>query len=231
MGASVRGPANAFKKKLKQDAWRIFHRKWGILAVVCDGLGSKKDSRIGAIEGCLAVNDMINDVLINDPESNPLDHLSLIEKYWLKRVYPLDPLDCMTTCLFCLLTPKGWIGAQMGDGLLAFRSQEGQIYSCQPSKESVFNFTSCLGAQEGGPEWQKLGPYSPESIQSLLLATDGVSDDIPKSQITSLLKSIVQEYRSMSGAERYQHLRNELINWPTPHHLDDKTLLAIWSEK
>ncbi len=47
-GASVRGTYHVHARLPNQDAFLIRKNQKGLLLVLCDGLGSKKDSQIGA---------------------------------------------------------------------------------------------------------------------------------------------------------------------------------------
>lgn len=231
VGASVRGPSNAARKNLKQDAWDVFHRRWGTLGIVCDGLGSKPKSRLGALAACLAVKDMVNQVDQMNSLANLESHLNSIEQNWLDRIHPHTPNDCMTTCLFSLYTEEGWFGAQLGDGFLGALLTDGNIVTCAPDAELTFNLTHGLGDFSQVKTWRIFGPLPANDVHSFILATDGVSDDILLENYPMLLEELVKEYQPLIQMKRYQLLRRELWDWPTPHHLDDKTLLALWSTK
>jgi hypothetical protein len=60
----------------------------------------------------------------------------------------------------------------------------------------------------------------------LLLATDGVSEDLEPDRIGDLAAWVVDELACLAQPGRA--LAHELRNWPVPHHQDDKTLLALW---
>lgn len=231
VGASVRGPSNAALKNPKQDAWAVFHRRWGTLGIVCDGLGSKPKSRLGAQAACLAVRDMVKQVDELNSLTNLESHLNAIEQNWLDRIYPHTPNDCMTTCLFCLFTKDGWFGAQLGDGFLGALLTDGNLATCVADDELTFNLTNGLGDYSQAKSWRTLGPFPAKQVHSIFMATDGVSDDIPLDSIPMLLKELINEYQPLSQVKRYQQLRKELFEWATPHHLDDKTLLALWSNR
>lgn len=47
-GASIRGTYHVHARLPNQDAFLIRKNQKGLLLVLCDGLGSKKDSQIGA---------------------------------------------------------------------------------------------------------------------------------------------------------------------------------------
>lgn len=230
VGASVTGPANSARKRLKQDAWGLYRRSWGTLAVVCDGLGSKKYSRQGAMAACLAVRDAVaslHDIrVVSEYKSLP----EKVWKAWLDRLGALDPDECMTTCLFVLKTDYGWFGAQLGDGFLGFLTVDERLKFCEPDPLHTFNLTSALSQQNPANAWRILEPHAEKAVKGAVLATDGVSDDIRPDSYVELLGDLIKEYQSLNQITRYNNLRNELITWETPHHLDDKTLVVLWEK-
>ena len=59
-GASVIGKAHIKLKKQNQDSYLIANKDEYTLAVVCDGLGSKKYSQIGSKKLCKVIKKQIN---------------------------------------------------------------------------------------------------------------------------------------------------------------------------
>ena len=59
-GASVIGKAHIKLKKSNQDSYLIANEDEYTLAVVCDGLGSKKYSQIGSKKLCKVIKKQIN---------------------------------------------------------------------------------------------------------------------------------------------------------------------------
>lgn len=230
VGASVRGPANTFRDKPKQDAWKIFRRSWGTLGVVCDGLGSKQHSRVGALAACLAVRDAVSQAHSKGVPPDMGVYMEKIWSLWTSRIRPLDPDECMTTCLFVLRSPQGWFGAQLGDGFLGFSTNTDEIISCGSDPQNAFNLTNALSSDNPKSAWRFIGPLPVTSVKGAILATDGVSDDIDPQSYSLLLQDLIKEYQPLSQRARFHQLRSELMNWSTPHHLDDKTLLALWKE-
>jgi hypothetical protein len=62
----------------------------------------------------------------------------------------------------------------------------------------------------------------------VVLATDGVSDDLDTSRIGDFIRMLVTEFAPLAPPQRWRELCRELTEWPTPHHLDDKTLAVLW---
>ncbi|MGN8372412.1 protein phosphatase 2C domain-containing protein [Helicobacter pylori] len=60
MGLLLGGVYHAYARLPNQDAFLIRKNQKGLLLVLCDGLGSKKDSQIGAKKMCESVEKALN---------------------------------------------------------------------------------------------------------------------------------------------------------------------------
>jgi serine/threonine protein phosphatase PrpC len=69
-----------------------------------------------------------------------------------------------------------------------------------------------------------VAPLTPQ--ERLLLATDGVSEDLEAGRIGDLAVWVADELGTRQHPARA--LARELRKWPVPHHQDDKTLLVMW---
>ena len=228
-GASVRGPSNKSKRKLKEDAWLGVKRSWGYLIVACDGMGSKENARKGAKEACHAVKDAVQ---LWQAYGAPIEYLfKTIHLFWEYRIHPLYPNDCAATCLFAFLNNENEITiAQLGDGVCVIRDKSGNVNLLDDDESGFTNNTTGLGIANSIKNWRYsfLKTFAPGS--AVLLATDGVSEDVEKNRLGDMTYDVVSEYRGMSPRKRWVTLCYELRNWATPHHLDDKTITLLWSE-
>ena len=92
--------------------------------------------------------------------------------------------------------------------------------------------TTCLfawGLSTGETRLFQLGDgaiYLQKADQGVVLMTDGISDDLvgEESFLAELQPSLVK--RSARMSKRW--LVNQLMNWSTPHHTDDKTIAFIY---
>lgn len=226
-GASVRGPLHVREGRPCEDAWLHATGVFGTLGVACDGMGSKPNAREGARAACYAVKEAVGR-WARTPDA-PLSYLChLIEVLWRLRVHPLDPASAVTTCLFALALPDGaWIAGGLGDGLVATRT-DGNLEVLVGERGSAFgNETEGLGASRGVASWRvsKLPASSRDRLA--VLATDGVADDLELQRLGAFCDWLVDSTRELSPAERWRWLSAELRDWPTPKHLDDKTLVVI----
>ncbi len=120
-GASVRGVYHAYARLPNQDAFLIRENQKGLLLVLCDGLGSKKDSQIGAkivrerrkalnaidIQGC-------NLALLN----------KVIFSIWECLLYPLEARNALSTLQLVFIgKEKAFIGKVGGWVVSCFRKR------------------------------------------------------------------------------------------------------------
>ncbi len=222
MGASVRGPEHRKDGRPNQDAWFSRCAHGAALAVVCDGLGSRPHSAVGARAGCRAVSDAVRHWAdIPDAPPDPL---------WNLRVSETGRDESATTCLFAVATKDGrLLLAQLGDGLVMLKTSKGTI-TLEPSAERFGNATTGLGIASDVREWRfHLEPHF-TGAASILLATDGVADDLLPEKRADFLEFLVTNYGSCPTTARTRSIAKQLREWPTPRHRDDKTVAVLWND-
>lgn len=225
-GASVRGPVHVRNRALNQDAWRGGHLRNGTVIVVCDGLGSRPHSRRGAQEACQAVFSAARQWLA--VPTAPIEMLlKLIHATWSLRVHPYAEEDCATTCLFAVASNDHQIHvAQLGDGLSLV--MDGNVLrTITRTADDFSNETTGLGIARQLSEWQTL-ECNQSSETAVLLATDGIADDLDNSRLGEFVHFVSSTYCPLAPSERWQRVARDLRNWPTPYHSDDKTLAFLW---
>lgn len=225
VASSVRGPSHTQARVPCQDSWLAIADPRASLAVVCDGLGSRLRSREGARAATLATRDAWR-IWRRSPVGRIEDMIRLIEAAWRLRLGRVLPEEAATTCLFYAEDGNGRaVQAQIGDGLIA-RKLVGGAISVHSSRNDGFGFTQSLGTPHALSDWSmnQVDPIAAGEI--LLMATDGVSEDIDPGRLGDLASWVVDELATRKQPGRA--LTNELRNWPVPYHQDDKTLLVMW---
>lgn len=222
-GASVAGPAHRARRKPNEDQWLGASGAFGSLIVVSDGLGSKDRARHGARKACVATLRAVREWHKNGTGS--LDDLvGRIEPLWLEEIAPFDRSDCAATCLLALAHHDGraYVAA-LGDGMAAVRTC-GAIERVEHPRASGFsNETQSLGS---GGVWAKRC-FECSEIDIAVLASDGVSDDLRPDRLADFVAWLKDEIAAFSPVARWRSLRRELNEWPTPRHLDDKTIAVL----
>ena len=221
----MRGPGHIKDDLPNQDyAYIDFVGKF-LLAMVCDGLGSHLHSDYGARTLCSLFPDCFLEWSKYRPNKIE-DLLKLLQSRWLIRTRKMGVETCGCTCQLAMLNPKGkgWI-AQLGDGMTLVRHKD-EIAKFTEKKIGYGNETLAMGDGDLQSHWRKSKIDVSTSGDRLLIMTDGISEDILP-QAEGKFISTFNLFFSKSRSEGQNDLTKELINWPTPHHLDDKTIVAI----
>jgi len=161
----------------------------------------------------------------------PLSYLShLVEVLWRLRLHPTPPDSAATTCLLALATTKGkCIAGGVGDGLALVRTGSVLRVIIGDRGEDFANETKGLGASTGPLAWTlaELPPTDAERVA--VLATDGVADDLLPERLDGFCDWLIGSFEPLAPRKRRHRLAAELRAWPTPGHLDDKTLAVVRS--
>lgn len=230
-GASVQGPLHQREGKPNEDAWLRTEGQFGYLIVVCDGMGSRPHARLGARAACEAAREAV--VRWSRVEKAPVSYLlHLLEVLWRLRIYPYQPDKSCSTCLIALASRTGeWIVAGLGDGLILSRTGSEPAETLIGDRGEGFgNTTSALGASAGLKSWRvvELPPTGKRRV--VILATDGVGDDLMPERYGAFCDWLCNEVRPLKPRDRWRTLVSELHSWPTPKHLDDKSLAVLYAE-
>ena len=226
-GASVRGPLHRREGCPNEDAWLHARGSFGVLAVVCDGMGSKPNARVGSQAACRAVKEAV--LRWAKVDYAPLSYLPhLIEVLWRLRIHPTEPSSAATTCLFAFASENGrWVLGGIGDGLALARTGLELCTVIGNRGKGFSNETTGLGVSPGPRAWQLVELPPTQQDRMAVLATDGISDDLIREKLDGFCEWLADSFHGLSGAERSRALASELRVWPTPGHLDDKTLAVL----
>lgn len=222
-GASVAGPAHRALRKPNEDQWLGASGAFGSLVVVSDGLGSKDRARHGARKACIATLRAVR-AWHKDGAGSLDDLIARIEPLWLEEIAPFDRSDCAATCLLALAHHDGrTYMATLGDGMAVVRTR-GAIERVEHPRASRFsNETQSLAS---GGVWAKRC-FECAEIDIAVLASDGVSDDLRPDRLADFVAWLKDEIAAFQPVARWRSLQRELNEWPTPRHLDDKTIAVL----
>lgn len=223
--ASVAGPANKEQGISKQDSAMLRFTPLGPLLVVCDGLGSRPKSGIGAQKACLAVLDTL---ICVEQEFNYYSLCETIFKKWINRIHPENADLSSTTCLLALVGKEGKsLIVQLGDGLVICRSR-GKFINLTPERSGFSNQTFALSETFDFNEWLICECDLAMPGDGIILMTDGLSEDIDSDRYEELFDEIrFQTFKRKSRPMR-RWMTQQLHEWPTPGHYDDKSIAAIF---
>lgn len=223
--ATVKGPKHHLDNKPNQDA--ILHRVWqqNWLMVVCDGMGSRSYADIGSRLACKAVYTTVRscDFAIHERELAKMVYINWLAL--LKEIH-IHPTDAATTCLFAWGNTSGAVRLfQLGDGAIYYQTETfGQV---KVKPDDLFsNQTDTLGFSKSWRDWGYQMVYFTQPDHSIVLMTDGISDDLINEQ--DFLSTMVKTLKSKNFRQSKKYLRHELHHWQTPQHSDDKSIGLIY---
>lgn len=229
-GASVIGPLHVKTGIPNQDSWIVRRYKWGNVAVVSDGLGSKPHSDHGSRAACFAVIEAAKSYQ-NNPNARIIDILRLIHANWLVKIAPFSPCDCSATCLFSIHI-KGTITlGRLGDGMIAaFGETENNCLILSDNKQDSFsNYTNSLQQEFKADLWETAIIDSSE-CKAVVLCTDGISDDLMPDKQMNFAQELYYTYSNLNSEERNKDIKRWLNEWPVPGHSDDKTIACLFKK-
>jgi hypothetical protein len=228
-GVSVKGPRHIRDKMPNQDAWMGFaNHRWALI-VVCDGLGSREHSGEGAKAACLATRDAVK-IWARSRDDRVENLLRLIKQLWEIRIAPGGINEYATTCVFAAALPnQGLLISGLGDGI-AIVTQPGHPTDVIVERSGDFaNQTGALGTPHKLDDWRYKLYGHPPAGTSVVLATDGVADDLRPDRLAELPTWMINTYGAMPRLKRHLALRRALVHWSTAGHQDDKTIAVLYS--
>ncbi|WP_295404538.1 protein phosphatase 2C domain-containing protein [uncultured Thiocystis sp.] len=227
-GASVTGPRHQSQGQPNQDAWLKVQGRFGSLAVVCDGLGSRSASSLGANGACQAVRQAVTRWPGAATGAAPADLIRLVEVLWRFILSSHHADDCATTCQFALRETNGTLViAGLGDGALLIRENSDGV-KCYGGRSGAdfANETLALGIPHKLRDWW-VEVLPPHPHRSVVIASDGVADDLRPDRLDGFIGWLTEEMAPLPAHQRWRRLQTELRHWPVPHHTDDKTLAVM----
>lgn len=229
-GVTTVGPLHQRLNLPNQDSWMARHYRWGDVICISDGLGSRPKSHIGSRAACLSVLDAAK-IFHRFPGAGIQDLLRLIHSLWLVRIAPFESHDCSATCIFAIRLNEKFLLAQLGDGLIACCGKSSKpVLLNGEAREWFSNMTFSLG-REHRPEQWITDTFNTDKYDSVILCTDGISDDILSEKQGEFVQQIRDSYRDYSPRQRNRDIGKWLKNWPVPGHSDDKTIACLFKKR
>jgi len=229
-GASVRGPMHTRSAQPCEDAWKGSEMHQAAAISVSDGMGSKPAAARGARAAVTAA--------IRAARTWGTAHTAepdwicrLIEAQWRFAVEPEQPRNCAATChMIAAHAQGGIVYVGLGDGMALLQSGKKpvqRLYSRPPS--DFVNESLGLGVNHRIADWAHARLPLPKAPWIAVLVTDGIADDLRPEKLEVFLKWLRDDIGRRPPAARLTALRKALREWPTPGHLDDKTVAVLLS--
>jgi serine/threonine protein phosphatase PrpC len=152
-------------------------------------------------------------------------YVRLLHAQWALLVHPHVPDEAAATCVVAIARPdRQTMLAQLGDGLACVTRSDGRTEELEFSRDGFANQTTGLGIARSAQEWRILELPPLRGGDALLMATDGVADDLVPDRRAELVHHL-RESCTIEGNLSSARLRRELVDWPVPHHTDDRTMI------
>lgn len=217
-GISEIGPLHVKENIPNQDSYVVKKYSWGIVGVVCDGLGSKKYSHIGSDALTKAVIktaknfDFTKNINLFEP---------LLKSLWDITIFPYTQNEVSTTLLFTIIKEKKVYIGRVGDGAIAIFGKKNLLV--EEDKDMFTNYTTPFGREE------KIKWYIFDTceIDYIVMCSDGISEDIQKDKILDFFQNYVKNYKNVSIQKRVSEIKSWLKDWPVRGHTDDKTIVSL----
>lgn len=203
-------------KTENQDSFMVYSNPENLIVVVCDGLGSAPFSREGAEKACSIAIECLRERKDENIQSE-------IFHRW-KDAVGGKPLLYDTTLKFIRIGKSDITIGGVGDGWIVL-SKDGEKPSIYSQDHVFSNQTDSLMTFDLKEKfWMKT--ISAESCDFLLISTDGFSEDMEASNISSFVSDTCESIdKDHEGFE--QELKSILSNWPIKTNADDKTVVMI----
>ncbi len=157
------------------------------MLVLCDGLGSKKDSQTGAKKLCESVEKALNAIDIQG--CNLVLFNKVIFSIWECLLYPLEVYNALSTLQLVFIgKEKAFIG-KVGDGLLAVLGKEHRLL--REDKQDLAHFTTPFD-RNTLLTWEVL---ESKKIDALFLFTDGLDESLIDARRLDFVKDIISEFK------------------------------------
>jgi len=217
-GVSEIGPLHLKAGIPNQDSFIIKKYSWGVVGVVCDGLGSKKYSHIGskalvnAIAKAAQLFSFEKDINLFEP---------LVKSLWDINIFPYTPDDTSTTLLFSIIKNKKVYIGRVGDGAIVVFGKNNLLL--EEDKSIFTNYTVPFGREEK-IQWYI---FDENEINYIAMCSDGISEDIQRDKILDFFTQYIENYKNMNSQKRVYEIKQWLKNWPVRGHSDDKTIVVL----
>jgi serine/threonine protein phosphatase PrpC len=220
---SVRGPIHAKMGVKNQDAFLAVKNPNCLLGVVADGVGSAKFPRFASRKIVKTIISFNKAYLRKKIDFNEFE--SFVDSHFVPECYPsFLKLGMETTCLFAILYSDELILGRVGDGLLWYSINDVDYSLAGPEAEFT-NLVSPISGKKNHAKWilKKIKLNVGDRVE-VMLACDGVSEDLLPGKITGFAKGLLERCKKEDTNEPIKRL---LENWPNKSSPDDKTIVLF----
>lgn len=208
-----------------QDAIKFYESDDTIVAVVADGLGSRKMSAHGARLICKL---MVEELSEKKPPLSASDILS--PKKWQDYLESSNSKldEFCTTCSFALInkSSKEICVGQIGDSPIFIKLDNNPVIEMRQEKEFA-NITDSLGGKTISDFI--IHNYKFKDSVNVLVTSDGIGDELNSSSLDSLFLYLTSKYQKFTPKSRSRRFTKEMKATIGKVNHDDKSAIYIWS--
>lgn len=221
---SLRGEYHRLNRTKNQDAVMVKEFSFGKIIAVADGLGSHRFSRNGSRAVVLAVKQSF---LLYKKHLIPREKITetIGHKYYA-NLRPKHKIEAATTCIFAAyIYGEGVFIGQVGDGC-AYVSNLGSTSILKAKDDEFSNLVVPLSYKNYNKVLWTTRFIKESKIQdmTIILATDGISEDIVKYHENEFVEYIKQLLGFDNKHVGKLKLKEFLRDWPSG---DDKTMAIL----
>ncbi len=222
---SLRGESHRATHTRNQDAYIAKKSRYGVTLAVADGVGSQTYSQIGSRAIVKAVARAFR---LYETNRIPVSEITATAFALYKKTVPVSKRgQASTTCVFAHISEKnGLFVGQVGDGV-CYLKLNGRFYVMQGKDAEFSNVVLPLCAEWDEARWKtRHFALTDSSAIQIMLATDGVSDDIISGKEEECLDFYVSKIQGSDVAKGKKTVKSILQNWNVPGSRDDKTMIV-----
>ena len=208
-----------------QDAIRYFENDDIIIAIVADGLGSRKMSAYGARLICKL---MEKELVGKHPPllSADIDSPQIWQECLKSKDKNCD--DYCTTCSFAFIdksTQQITVG-QIGDSPIFIKIDSNNVIELRQEKE-FSNITDSLGGN--AVSTFRVQNYHYKDSIKVMVTSDGIGEELESSSLDSLFSYLSSTYQQYTPKSRSRRFTKEIKETIGKVNHDDKSAIYIWS--
>lgn len=211
-----------------QDSFKCKKLDKGFIVALSDGLGSKKNSKVGSSFLCESAIDIAEQLKDSLRTISPEEYIYRVYDSWIKKIGNYEIRECYATMLILLAYSGRIMAARLGDGFIGIWA-DNYVKILFDRKEDYFaNETDCLTENI---DFDKIELYELEvsELHGGVLCSDGVGiGNMIETELSSFTIDFVEGYCYMSQSEVTSDIGEWLKDWPGS---DDKTLAYFVSER
>lgn len=226
---TMRGPENRRVARPNQDAIAAIAGRHFVGVAVADGLGSCARSHEGAAQAVSIALAALAVHLAAESAGDDVALIAAIVEDWERKLPEGERRSYGTTLLFAAVVADRLLLGAIGDGMLQLSLNFEPGRELLGERPGFGNETHALGGVDSARHFRLWHHHlRPGDLPAaVLLATDGVSDDIER-PLRPLLTPTLATGLMRDGAEQTARtLEGWLENWKTAGHSDDKSIGII----